>query len=196
MPILQTFKDEGRAPVKIWTDEVEASALQQLHNLSSLPFIHKHVAIMPDVHWGMGATVGSVIPTKGAIVPAAVIMIDSVDAGLIANIPTGAASFRERFKRPYIVIHRVDLHRILLDACAGHGNIELMPLTEATHYEDMGNRVLLRTAGNGVIDAAAIVGADGLRSTISAHHFVTSSSSLSCGTTAFTRPISYASFAE
>src|SRR5690606_11318170 len=40
--------------------------------VARLPFIHKHVAAMPDVHWGMGATVGSVIPTKGAIVPAAV----------------------------------------------------------------------------------------------------------------------------
>jgi hypothetical protein len=44
----------------------------QLKNVASLPFIHKHVAVMPDVHWGMGATVGSVIPTVGAIIPAAV----------------------------------------------------------------------------------------------------------------------------
>lgn len=72
MPVMQTFKDEGRAPVKIWTDDVEASALQQLHNLSTLPFIHKHIAVMPDCHWGMGSTVGSVIPTIRAIVPAAV----------------------------------------------------------------------------------------------------------------------------
>ena len=57
-------------------------------------------------------------------------MIDSVDAGVIARIPTGAASFRERFKRPYIVIHRVDLHRVLLDACEKEANVELVPLTE------------------------------------------------------------------
>ena len=50
-----------------------------------------------------------------SIVPDAVVMIDSVDAGVIARIPTGA-SFTARFKRPYIVIHRVDLHRELLDA--------------------------------------------------------------------------------
>ncbi len=61
-------------PIKAWTNgvPVEDSARQQLVNVASLPFIHKHVAVMPDVHWGMGATVGSVIPTKGAIVPAAV----------------------------------------------------------------------------------------------------------------------------
>jgi tRNA-splicing ligase RtcB (3'-phosphate/5'-hydroxy nucleic acid ligase) len=61
-------------PIKTWTNgvPVEDSARQQLINVASLPFIHKHVAVMPDVHWGMGATVGSVIPTKGAIIPAAV----------------------------------------------------------------------------------------------------------------------------
>lgn len=59
-------------PVKIWTDDIEESALNQLRNISRLPFIHKHVAAMPDVYWGMGATIGSVIPSTGAIVPAAV----------------------------------------------------------------------------------------------------------------------------
>jgi len=62
------------APIKAWTRGVpiEESALAQLRNVAALPFIHKHVAVMPDVHWGMGATVGSVIPTVGAIIPAAV----------------------------------------------------------------------------------------------------------------------------
>ena len=61
-------------PIKMWTRgvPVEDAAVQQLRNVASLPFIHKWVAAMPDVHWGMGATVGSVIPTVGAIVPAAV----------------------------------------------------------------------------------------------------------------------------
>lgn len=44
----------------------------QLRNVAGLPFVFKHLAVMPDVHWGMGATVGSVIATKSAIVPAAV----------------------------------------------------------------------------------------------------------------------------
>ncbi len=70
MPIKRVI-NEGM-PVKIWTDDIEESALQQLRNISRMPFIHKHVAAMPDVHWGMGATVGSVIATKGAIIPAAV----------------------------------------------------------------------------------------------------------------------------
>ena len=64
----------GGAPIKTWTKgvQVEDQARAQLENVSRLPFIHKHVAAMPDVHWGMGATIGSVIATKGAIVPAAV----------------------------------------------------------------------------------------------------------------------------
>jgi tRNA-splicing ligase RtcB len=61
-------------PIKAFTGdmEIEASAQKQLNNIASMPFIHKHVAVMPDVHMGKGATVGSVIATKGVIVPAAV----------------------------------------------------------------------------------------------------------------------------
>lgn len=68
------FIEGGRVPIKAWTRgvPVEESALAQLRNVASLPFIHSHVAVMPDVHWGRGATVGSVIATHGAIVPAAV----------------------------------------------------------------------------------------------------------------------------
>ncbi len=64
---------EGK-PIKHWTRgvQLEESAHEQLRNVARLPFIHKHVAAMPDVHWGCGATIGSVIATKGAIIPAAV----------------------------------------------------------------------------------------------------------------------------
>lgn len=71
MPIRQVLTD-GPLPVKIWASEIDDNATQQLRNLARLPFIFKHVAAMPDAHWGMGATVGSVIATKGAIIPAAV----------------------------------------------------------------------------------------------------------------------------
>lgn len=68
------FLGKERVPILGWTDgvHVEAEALQQLKNLAGLPFVHHHVAAMPDVHWGMGATVGSVIATEKAIIPAAV----------------------------------------------------------------------------------------------------------------------------
>jgi len=65
---------EGGAPVKMWTRgvAVEPMAREQLSRAAKLPFIFKHVAVMPDVHVGIGATVGSVIPTRGAVIPAAV----------------------------------------------------------------------------------------------------------------------------
>ena len=66
--------ETGGAPVKAWIKGVplEDSARRQLGNVARLPFIHSHVAVMPDVHYGRGATIGSVIATKGAIIPAAV----------------------------------------------------------------------------------------------------------------------------
>lgn len=71
MPIVQTITNQ-RVPVKIWTDDVDERSLEQLGNIASMPFIHHHVAVMPDVHLGIGATIGSVIATHKAIIPAAV----------------------------------------------------------------------------------------------------------------------------
>ena len=80
------------APIKAWTRgvTVEESAKQQLRNLAAMPFIHKHIAVMPDCHWGMGSTVGSVIVTKGAVIPAAVGV--DIGCGMMARRTTLAAS--------------------------------------------------------------------------------------------------------
>ena len=97
MPISKVVT-KGKVPVKIWTDEVEAKAMEQLCNIAELPFIHAHVAAMPDVHMGVGATVGSVIPTKGAIVPAAV----GVDIGCGMNavrLSIGAEQLPDSLRR-------------------------------------------------------------------------------------------------
>lgn len=75
----------GKFPVKVWTDQIEPEAEQQLKNMADMPFIHKHIAVMPDVHAGCGATIGSVIPTLGAVIPAAV----GVDIGCgMCAVPT------------------------------------------------------------------------------------------------------------
>src|SRR6201981_560560 len=68
------IQPEAGVPIKAWTKgvPVEEAAQKQLLNVAQLPFVFKWVAAMPDVHYGIGATVGSVIPTKGAIIPAAV----------------------------------------------------------------------------------------------------------------------------
>lgn len=70
----QTIETDGSVPIKHWTSGVpfEPEAQAQLSNIASLPFVGPHVAAMPDVHFGLGATVGSVIPTTKAIIPAAV----------------------------------------------------------------------------------------------------------------------------
>ena len=70
----QILNVENGKPIKLWTHgvPVEDDAKKQLQNIAKLPFIFKHVAVMPDVHLGKGSTIGSVIPTLGAIIPAAV----------------------------------------------------------------------------------------------------------------------------
>ena len=94
MPIRQHI-DEGRVPVQVYTDEIEPQARAQLVNISRLPIVHHHVAAMPDVHLGVGATVGSVIPTRQAIIPAAV----GVDIGcgmMAARLSLTAGDLDER----------------------------------------------------------------------------------------------------
>ena len=77
MPIMQKFSDSLRVPVWVWTNDIDLKSTDQLRNVATLPFVFHHVAAMPDVHAGMGATIGSVIATKGAVIPAAV----GVDVG-------------------------------------------------------------------------------------------------------------------
>ena len=69
----EVYQSKNRI-IKAWTKgvPVEPEAIKQLQNTASLPFIFNHVAVMPDVHFGMGATIGSVVATKGAVIPAAV----------------------------------------------------------------------------------------------------------------------------
>jgi tRNA-splicing ligase RtcB len=89
---MQYISGNQGGAIKAWIDGVplENAALAQLHNVAGMPFIHKHIAVMPDVHWGMGATVGSVIPSKGAIIPAAVGV--DIGCGMIAQRTTLTAA--------------------------------------------------------------------------------------------------------
>jgi tRNA-splicing ligase RtcB len=105
MPIRQEIR-EGLVPVRVYTDDVEATARQQLVNISRLPIVHHHVAAMPDVHLGIGATVGSVIPTRQAIIPAAV----GVDIGcgmMAARLSLTGNDFSEKeLKKVFSQIER------------------------------------------------------------------------------------------
>lgn len=71
MPVRQVIRS-GKVPVKVWTKDLDEGSLKQLKNISQLPIVHSHVAVMPDAHLGIGCTIGSVVPTTRAIIPAAV----------------------------------------------------------------------------------------------------------------------------
>lgn len=88
----QQLNVPGGVPVKMWTNgvPVEAEAQRQLENAAKLPIVFSHVAVMPDVHYGIGATIGSVIPTIKAIIPAAVGV--DIGCGMIACKTTLVAS--------------------------------------------------------------------------------------------------------
>ena len=58
-----------KKPIKLWLDDIEDGALEQAKNLANLPFVHKHIAIMADSHFGKGCPIGSVVATKGVVVP-------------------------------------------------------------------------------------------------------------------------------
>lgn len=99
--------NEGGLPIKAWIRgvQLEDAAKEQLLNLSKMPFIHSHVAVMPDAHMGKGACVGSVIPTLGAIIPAAVGVdigcgMCAVRTSLSANdLPDNLRSLREAIEK-------------------------------------------------------------------------------------------------
>jgi tRNA-splicing ligase RtcB (3'-phosphate/5'-hydroxy nucleic acid ligase) len=71
-----------KLPIKMWLDEIEEGALEQAENLANLPFLYKHVAIMPDCHQGYGMPIGGVIATSGVVIPNAVGV--DIGCGMIA----------------------------------------------------------------------------------------------------------------
>jgi len=102
-----------------------------------------------------------------SILPRACIMFDALTGRELTRIPD-EATLRARFGHPYIVIHRVDLHRVLLDACRATDGIALEPLTSVAGYEQQGDGVVVSTEDGRDIEGAALIGADGLRSVVRA----------------------------
>jgi 3-hydroxybenzoate 6-monooxygenase len=95
--------------------------------------------------------------------PAAVLMWDALDGKELVRIPTGP-SLRARFKYPYIIVHRIDLHNVLLDACRRSDAIELVADAMAAGFEDRGDHVAVTTQDGRAFSGAALVAADGVRS--------------------------------
>ena len=95
--------------------------------------------------------------------PSAVLMIDGLTGKEVTRIPTGP-SFRARFKHPYIIIHRIDLHNVLLDACRRDPLIRFEADTMVSGFVDDGDRVAVTTEDGRCFEGTALIGADGIRS--------------------------------
>jgi 3-hydroxybenzoate 6-monooxygenase len=95
--------------------------------------------------------------------PPAVLMLDALTGQELVRIPTGA-SFRARFKHPYIIVHRIDLHNVLLDACRHNDAIELVAEAMVTGFEERGDSIAVTTADGRTFSGNALVAADGVRS--------------------------------
>ena len=102
---------------------------------------------------------------KLAHFPPNVLMLDALTAKEVMRVPTGD-SFRARFGNPYVAIHRVDLHGALLDAMRAMPNVEILPSTEFASYENLEDRVLIRTTDGRQFEAAAVIGSDGIGSVV------------------------------
>ena len=117
---------KGKAPVLVWTDDVEGPARDQLSRMADLDIVHSHIAVMPDVHLGKGATVGSVIPTRKAIIPAAV----GVDIGCgmcavrtsltAAQLPESLRPVRNQIERDVPVGFNMHQHGRIRHKAASH----------------------------------------------------------------------------
>jgi tRNA-splicing ligase RtcB len=107
MSTFEVFETAAGGRIKAWVKgvPVEDASREQLEDVAGLPFVHSHLAVMPDVHIGRGVTVGSVIPTKGAIIPAAVGV--DIGCGMMAvettlreeHLPDSLAELRSEIER-------------------------------------------------------------------------------------------------
>jgi len=102
--------------------------------------------------------------TALADAPPAVLMLDALDGKKLVRIPTGSASFRARFKYPYIIVHRIDIHNVLLGACRASDLVELVSDAMVTGFEERGDAVAVTTANGRSFAGPALVAADGVRS--------------------------------
>ncbi len=96
--------------------------------------------------------------------PSAVIMLDALNGAEVIRIPTGQPEFRARFTYPYIIIHRVDLHDVLLDACRRQPLVTLEPDAMVKFFRDRGDAIAVTTEDGRTFEGVALIGADGIRS--------------------------------
>ncbi len=138
---------------------------QLIEQASEFKEIGAGIQLGPNVFWmfdllGLTASIGAL-----AVFPDNLIMMDSITAQEVTRIPLGEA-FRKKFHHPYALIHRADLHKVLLDACQASGLIRLDAAQKVVAIEEAGSEVVVRTASGQEYRGAALIGADGLWSTV------------------------------
>jgi 2-polyprenyl-6-methoxyphenol hydroxylase-like FAD-dependent oxidoreductase len=104
---------------------------------------------------------------REATIPKSILMLDALSGEEVTHIPTGA-SFRARFTHPYIIIHREDIHRVLIEACAATPNVTMEGGAGVAGFEDSLDGVQVRLEDGRRVEGAALIGADGLRSAVRA----------------------------
>ena len=149
----------GRTVVKMWTTEFDDKAREQIENLASLPFVHHHIALMPDCHGGMGMPIGGVLPTKDVVIPNAV----GVDIGCgMCAVKTNIRARRltEKILRKVImkgIRERIPLgmdhHKEMQDEkyLPTGFDLEKLPVVE-NHYKSIHHQVGTLGGGNHFIE--------------------------------------------
>ncbi|MBE0613379.1 MAG: 3-hydroxybenzoate 6-monooxygenase [Burkholderiales bacterium] len=140
-------------------------AVQVLERAADFHELGAGIQLGPNVfrmfeHLGVGVEM-----SHWAVFPNSLIMRDALDGSEITRIPTGEPLHR-RFGYPYAVIHRADLHKVLLDAVRRSPLATLTTSAKVLSYEDRGDRVLVQTEDGKSIEGAALIGADGLWSAV------------------------------
>ena len=139
--------------------------VQVLEEAEEFGVIGFGIQLGPNVFWMLDRLgVADAVLAK-ALRPKSLVMYDWIDGEVIARIPTGD-SFVRRFKKPYVVIHRVDLHQVLLEACRALPNVQMIANSSVKSFEDLGDRVRVELTNGKHHEGAALIGADGIRSTI------------------------------
>lgn len=125
----------------------------------------------PNVFHALDRIGVSAAVLEKADTPPAVLMIDALNGKEVTRLATGIPAFQARFKYPYIIIHRIDLHNVLLDACRRDPLIELVPDAMVTRFDEGSDAVNVTTEDGRRFKGAALVGADGIRSRTRAQLF-------------------------
>src|SRR5271163_3733529 len=140
-------------------------ASQVIEQAAEFKEIGAGIQLGPNVFW-MFDILGLIAPISAlAVFPNNLIMMDSVTGQEVTRIPLGDA-FRKKFHHPYALIHRADLHKVLLNACEKSDLIRLDASQKVVKVDDTGDGIVVKTESGKDYRGAALIGADGLWSTI------------------------------